>query len=208
MFVLSKAQYNSDPTLRHPISDESALSIDMKYFDKEGFELNLIEQAYYRVNGIHMGRTLYHTCSQQDWILGPTEPKAGAYFDHCMILTRYDYGYEARNQLERLVHKRPVLNKLLKIKAKYGIDVSMEYQWPDGDITEIFHIEMDRYSKDEMLEWKYKIETLILNTDWRDVMNNIMNRKSEWEHMNSDDQSDWRCQFIGLPRAYDTIKVL
>ena len=100
------------------------------------------------------------------------------------------------------------LNKLLKIRPKYGVDVSMEYQWPDGDITEIFHIEIDRYNLDEILEWKHKLENIVLNTDWADAMNSIMLRKSEWELMNADDQSDWRCQFLGLPRAYDTIKVL
>lgn len=205
---VSKAQFTDNPHIRNTISNDSVLSLDMKYFDKEGFELNKLEQAYYRVNTIHIGHTLYHVCCQQEWIIGPYEPLQGPYFDHCMILTRFDYQDESREQLEKLAIKRPCLNKLLKIKPKYGIDVSMEYQWPDGDITEIFHIEIDRYSKDEILEWKYKLEDIVLNTDWRDAMNQIMLRKREWEDMNSDDQSDWRCHYLGLPRAYDTIKVL
>jgi hypothetical protein len=208
MFKLSKAQFNPDPTLKHAINDDSVLSTNMKYFDKEGFELNKLEQAYYRVNGIHTGRSLYHICAEQEWILGPLEPRVGPYFDHCMILTRYDYGFDARIQLEKLARKRPCLNKLLKIKSKYGIDISMEYQWPDGDISEIFHIEIDRHNLNEILEWKAKLEDIVLNTDWSDVMNKIMLRKSDWEGMNSDDQSDWRCRFLGLPRAYDTIKLL
>ena len=208
MFKLSKAQFNPDPTLRHAINDDSVLSTDMRYFDKEGFELNKLEQAYYRVNGIHIGRSLYHICAEQEWILGPIEPRVGPYFDHCMILTRYDYGLDARTQLEKLASKRPCLNKLLKIKPKWGIDISMEYQWPDGDITELFHIEIDKNNLDEILEWKSKIENIVLNSDWKEIAMGIMDRRHEWVSMNADDQSDWLCRYVGLPRAYDTIKVL
>ena len=208
MFTLAKSQFHKDPQLRHTISNESLLSIDMKYFDKEGFELNAVEQAYYRINGVHIGKHLHHTACQADWILGPTEPRAGAYFDHAMILTRWDYQGAARDQLEIAAQKRPQLNKLLKIKPKWGIDIAMEYQWPDGDITELFHIEIDKDNLDEIHEWKKKIEDIVLNTDWTKTAQGIMDRKSEWLDMNADDQSDWLCRFVGLPRAYDTIKVL
>jgi uncharacterized protein YpuA (DUF1002 family) len=84
----------------------------------------------------------------------------------------------------------------------------MEYQWPDGDITELFHIEIDKDNLDEIHKWKKKIEDIVLNTDWTKTAQGIMDRKSEWLDMNADDQSDWLCRFVGLPRAYDTIKVL
>ena len=208
MFKLSKAQFNPEPHLKNPINPESVLSTSMNYFDKEGFELNQLEEKYYRVNTVHIGKILYHTACQQEWMTGPTEPRVGAYFDHCMILTRYDYWGDARNQLEVLAQKRPCLNKLLKIKPKWGIDIAMEYQWPDGDITELFHIEIDKNNLDEILEWKEKIESIVLNSDWKKVAMGIMDRRHEWVNMNADDQSDWLCRYVGLPRAYDTIKVL
>lgn len=208
MFELAKSQFNPHPHITLPINDQLVLETSMIYFDKEGYELNLLEQLYYRANTVHIGRTLYHTCCQQDWYVSNPEPKQGPYFDHCMILTRWDYQDAAKEQLGKLSRKRPSLNKLLKIKPKWGIDLAMEYQWPDGDVTEIFHIEMDRHSVDDILEWKHRVENIIENNDWHDVAKGMLSRKSEWEHMNSDEQSDWRCHYIGLPRAYDNYKVL
>lgn len=208
MFKIAKTQFNKTPHITLPINNDAVLSTPMLYFDKEGYELNQLEQAYYKINTVHTSRILNHICCQQEWILSQVEPRVGAYFDHCMILTRWDYQEEAREQLEKLSQKRPSLNKLLKIKPKYGLDLAMEFQWENGNITEIFHIELDRHNLSDILEWKSKIEKLVSDTDWRDVAQKMESKKPEWENLNSDDQSDWRCRFIGLPRAYDNFKVL
>lgn len=208
MFKITKTQFNKTPHINSVINDDVVLTSSMQYFDKEGYELNQLEQAYYKINTVHTSKILNHICCQQEWILSEIEPKYGAYFDHCMILTRWDYQEAAREQLIKFSAKRPSLNKLLKIKPKYGLDLAMEFQWENGDITEIFHIELDRHDLPDILEWKQRIEKLVLDTDWKDVAKRIEDKKDEWQDMNSDDQSDWRCRFIGLPRAYDNFKVL
>lgn len=208
MFRLLNAQFPQTPNIKQSIEDQSVLDRSMLYFDKEGYELNDLEQAYYKHNSVPINRILNHACCQETWIESAIEPQEGPYFDHCMIVTRWDYQEAAREQLERLSAQRPSLNKLLKIKPKWGIDLSMEYQWPNGDVTEVFHIEMDRHSISEINEWKQRVEELVFSRDWTDVAKSMLDHKSEWEYLNSDEQSDWRCRYIGLPRAYDNFKVL
>lgn len=208
MFTLLKAQFCQDPHIIKTIDDQIVMECSMMYFDKEGYELNELEQAYYQHNSVYTSRILNHICCQQEWFTADPEPQSGPYFDHCMILTRWDYQGAAREQLQKLAAKRPSLNKLLKIKPKWGIDLAMEYQWPNGDVTEVFHIEMDRHTVEEITEWKQRVEELIKSQDWEDIARSMLAHKNEWEHMNSDEQSDWRCRYVGLPRAYDNYKVL
>ena len=180
----------------------------MAYFDKEGYEVNKLELKYYRQNHVPLGNHLLHTCCQIDWIVSDTEPKQGPFFDHCMLVMRWDYQGAAREQIERHVKERPVLNKLLKVRPKWGIDASLDYMYEDGEIMEMFHIEADRNDVDAVNELKSEVEELLLNTDWDDAAKVIRRRENEWRHLNADDQGDWKCQFFGLERSYDNIKVL
>lgn len=209
-FAVTDASFVREPHLVTALPCEySILTTSMNYFDKEGYELNLLERRFYQENKVKLGNHLYHVCAQEDWIVGTNEPtKVGPFLDHSMIVTRWDYQESAREQLERHKSQRPVLNKLLNISPKWGIDLSMDYLWPSGEIMEIFHIEMDRHSVEEISIWKERVENIIKNNDWNDIAQKIFLRKNEWSMLNSDDQSDWKCQFIGLPRAYDNFKVL
>jgi hypothetical protein len=151
---------------------------------------------------------LYIPAIQYEWYYANPEPVKGPYFDHCMLLERWDYQEQAREQIEKHAKRRPILKKLLKLTPKWGIDLAMEYMWENGDITEVFHIEIDKRSLPEIQEYKEKIENIIQNNDWHDVAQSMENKKDEWFNLCSDDQSDWRCKFLGLPRAYDNLKNL
>lgn len=208
MFKVTENNFDTEPHIVAPISLDYLFSKSMQYFDKEGYELNELEQEYYQINQVELNRILNHVCCQKEWITSNPEPKQGPYFDHCMILTRWDYQEVAREQLIEAARIRPSLNKLLKIKPKWGIDLSLEYQWEDGNITEIFHIEVDKHSLNAIIALKEQVESIIFSKDWHDVAVTMEKYRDNWVHLNSDDQSDWRCRFLGLPRAYDNLKIL
>lgn len=209
MLIKTNNEFMMYPHITLPLVDESkVLETDMRYFDKEGYEINSLEKLYYAQNDVPLGRHLHHTCCQLDWMVSAEEPKKGPFFDHCMILMRWDYQGCAREQIAKNAKDRPVLNKLLKIRAKWGVDASLDYMYEDGEIMEMFHIETDRYSVEEINEVKQRVEDLLLNTDWDDAAKIIRKREDEWRHLNADDQGDWKCQFFGLERSYDNLKVL
>jgi hypothetical protein len=209
MLIKTNNEFMTCPHITLSLSDECTVTdTAMRYFDKEGYEVNALEQLYYIQNAVPLGRHLNHTCCQMDWVVSPEEPVTGPFFDHCMILMRWDYQEQAREQITAHATARPVLNKLLKIRPKWGVDASLDYLYEDGEIMEMFHIETDRYNLEEIVEVKRRVEQLLFNTDWHDAAKAIRRQEDKWRGLNADDQGDWKCQFFGLGRSYDNLKVL
>ena len=68
--IVENAGFHPTATITKPMMDEEVLAWSMKYFDKDGFEINELEQAYYRNNDIFIdGMHLFHIANQTDWIL-------------------------------------------------------------------------------------------------------------------------------------------
>ena len=88
----------------------------MKYFDKDGYELNQTEQLYYEANKVDLSeRHLYHTANHKAWIVDTSNSDSGFVLDHSMLMQRWDYRAEARSQIIRLIDSKPTLGKLLSI---------------------------------------------------------------------------------------------
>ncbi len=205
MFELSREIIEPCLSLHKEIN---ALALNTKndYFDKDGFELNQLEQLYYRANDIKLNSHLYHAACQHDWITQSAPPKTGAAVDHSMILYRYGYVGEARWQLHHHKNADKSIFKLLQIRSKWGLDFSID--WIDYIGTfEIFHVEADRLDFNDFLEIKEKTEQIILNIDYNDAASALRTRRDQWSNLSSDDQSDWKAKWFGFSRAFDTRKV-
>jgi hypothetical protein len=105
----------------------------------------------------------------------------GLVLDHCMLLTRYAFAGEAREQLEELKKNRPIVNKLLSIKPKYGIDFSLDYVTHDV-IMEVIHIEQDFTTLKEANEAKEQLEHIIDTTDWYQGVVDLQRKRHENAH--------------------------
>lgn len=123
-----------------------------------------------------------------------------------MLLTRYAFAGDAREQLEEVKKNRPILQKLLNIKPKWGIDFSLDYV-THNIVMEVIHIEQDFDNVNEAMSAKERLEKIIDNTDWYDGAMRLYQRKDEWANLSSDDHSDYKAQFFGWARAFDNRKV-
>ena len=113
----------------------------------------------------------------------------------------------ARQQIQDVCNgSRPILQKLLNIKPKYGIDFSLDYVTHDV-VMEVIHIEQDFDNIEEAESAKERLEHIINNTDWYEGAMRLYQRKHEWENLSSDDHSDYKAQFFGWERAFDNKKV-
>lgn len=197
-----------NPSLTKAPSEGTVLNSSMKYFDKDGYELNQTEQVYHIENGVDLSEQhLYHTANHKSWFYDEDISEVGFILDHSMLMQRWDYQGLAREQIKRLLEKRPLLGKLLSIRQKWGLDFSLDYVDPDGWTVEIFHLENDFLTLDTAIDAKNRAEDLILKTDWENVLDQIIERKSEWENLCSDDQADWKAHLVGWHRAFDNQKV-
>ena len=163
-----------------------------------------LEQEYYRENNINLTCCLNHACDQRVWLEGGDD---NIKVDHALILHRWNFLGEARDQLERHKTRFPQLNKYLLLKPKWGIDFALEY-YNDDDFMEIIHFENDYSSYDKAQEEIKKFEVKIFNTDWKDFVKNLMSKSDEWRHLKGMAQNDWKANFWGINKAETTLKVI
>jgi hypothetical protein len=197
------------PFLTNPIQKQLIETLPFKDFDKDGYEVPTpLEHLHYEANNVELNREIqYHIAPVQEWYHDIEQSEHGLVLDHCMLLTRYAFAGEAREQLQEVCDiNRPILQKLLNIKPKWGIDFSLDYV-THNVVMEVIHIEQDFDNVDEAQDAKERLESIIDNTDWYDGAMRLYQRKDEWINLSSDDHSDYKAQFFGWERAFDNKKV-
>lgn len=208
--ILRKANnaFDQFPFLSISLPEDIIRATDMKDFDKDGYEITCtLERLLYEQNNATLNLSIQkHVAPVKDWYYDLEDSEKGLVLDHCMMLTRWAVADKAREDIERIALERPVLNKLLGIKPKWGLDFSLDWVDHNG-CTEVIHIEQDFKTYEEACEAKEKLEELIDNTDWLDGAKQILLKKPQWEHLCSDDHSTWKAQYFGWHRAFDSIKV-
>jgi hypothetical protein len=196
------------PSLTQCPPEIAVLDSSMKFFDKDGYELNHTEQLYHEFNDVNLSeKHLYHTANHTAWFVDTEDSVSGFVLDHSMTMQRWDYQGRARKQIERLIPKKPTLGKLLSIRQKWGIDFSLDYVDPTGWSTEVFHIENDFLDIRQAIEAKKRAEDIIMTANWANLLDEMLERKSEWRCLCSDDQADWKARLVGWHRAFDNQKV-
>jgi hypothetical protein len=206
--VKQDVEFTSHPYLTKPIPQTLVDNLSLRDFDKDGYEVPApLERAYYDIAGIKLNHEIqYHVAPVTPWYIDADNCEEGLVLDHCMLLTRYALSGNARKQIEETKNNRPILQKLLSIKPKWGVDFSLDYVSKDI-VMEVIHIEQDFDTLEEANKAKMKLETIIECTDWELGVHQLLERKSEWESLSSDDHSDYKAQFFGWHRAFDNKKV-
>ena len=202
------AMFKENPYLTTPIDQTSLETLSLRDFDKDGFEIPApLEYEYYKVNNIELNLEIqYHIAPVKSWYIDAEDSEQGLVLDHCMLLQRYGFDGDAKKQLQSIKEQRPIVQKLLGIKPKWGIDFSLDFVSKDI-VMEVIHIEQDFFTIEEANEAKTKLENIIDNTDWLDGAKQLIKRKAEWEHLCSDDHSDYKAQYFGWHRSFDTLKI-
>lgn len=182
---------------------------DFDYYDKDGFELNIAEQKFYRAAGYPIDyNCLNHTCYQEKWFeIEPSGTDAGLIIDHSLILHRCNYGGNALDQLNYWLEKTPKAQFLINTKAKWGYDFALDF-CENGIIYEILHIEVDSTAYKEFCNKLILMEQFIRHTDWVDVSKKVISKKDEWQHLKGFEQNHWKANFVlGWGKAEYTEKV-
>lgn len=201
-------QFTTQPYLTQSIKWSDVYTACFRDFDKDGYEVPApLERLYYEEMGIELNHDIqFHVAPVEPWYIDTENSEQDLVLDHCMILTRYAFAGQARSQLEQAVGDRPIIRKLLNIKPKYGIDFSLDYVTPDI-VMEVIHIEQDFTDIEQANEAKNRLENIIENTDWLDGAHSLIRKRNQWEHLSSDDHSDFKAQYFGWHRAFDNKKV-
>ena len=169
------------------------LSVDL--FDQNGYHLTKAEQAFLDPNGYQPIIRRHEDCLRHDWFIW--NKRDGAHINHADLFERKGFRSHALEQLQAIAEINPMLYKLIKMKPKWGIDISIDYVSEDA-VFEVFHYEWDSFDYQAVIEKKLEIEKFVLNLDWDDVAKDLWTKKDQWYYLDFFDQTKWRTNFFGL----------
>lgn len=196
--ILTDNKLHSEAYFVNPTEEVDTLKdpncVDL--FDQNGYHLTKAEQAFLGYNGYNIVERRHEDCMRYDWLVW--DKRDGAHINHSDLFERKGFKSTALEQLEYIAQEHnPMLYKLVKMKPKWGIDISIDYVSPDA-VFEVFHYEWDSFEYDAVVNMKGKIEEFVLNQDWDEVAKTLWNKKDEWYHLDFFEQTKWRTDFFGL----------
>jgi len=170
---------------------------DVSLFDVNGYDLCILEQEYAKVN-MPAAAHRYKKAIKKDWMIDSDKSISGCHINHALLFERKGYSGPALEQLSNWATELPLINKLIHINTKWGIDLSIDYVDNNGNVFEVFHYEWDSFNYSKVLRMKEKIELLALNTNWDQAALELIKRKNEWASLPFFEQSNWKCKFYGI----------
>ncbi len=191
--TLRKEAYFLDATEDvHILKDPNCVDL----FDQNGYHLTKAEQAFLIRNGYEPIERRHEDCLRYDWLVW--DKREGAHINHSDLFERKGFKDQALEQLIAVAEdSNPMLYKLVKMKPKWGIDISIDYVSPDA-VFEVFHYEWDAFDYDLVMEKKEEIEQFVISKDWDDIALTLWKKKDEWYDLNFFDQTQWRTDYFGL----------
>jgi len=176
---IAQTSFDQNPYYKYPTLETEVLNdprcVDL--FDQNGYHLTKAEQAFLKPNGYPIIERRHEDVLRKDWILWDRYEKA--HINHSDLFERKGFYGKALEQLKEFAKDNPMLYKLIYMKPKWGIDISIDYVSEYG-VFEVFHYEWDSFELDPALKKKQEIEEFVLRQD--DFF----------------EQSKWRTDFFGL----------
>lgn len=195
-------QFNPDPYFRSPIDQESIPSTEQtELFDQNGYDLTPLERLYAEANG-QAGRwhRPNHYALKYDWFTDEENSVTGAHINHALLFERKGYAGAALAQLEGWAQHNNLIYKIVKMRPKWGMDISVDYVDTAGNVFELLHWEYDGFDYQEITDKKTEIEKFLLGVDWNDRAKEMIQRKLEWHHLGFFAQSAWKTEFFGIEK--------
>jgi hypothetical protein len=172
---------------------------DLDLFDQNGYDLTELEKHFASSN---MAGADSHRCHRaalkQPWFAQNTTIE-GAHLNHSLLFERKGYSGAALAQLKHWANDLPLINKVVALRPKWGLDFSMDYVDQKGNAFEVLHWEYDGFDYDEIAAVKSTVEPMLSNIDWNDAGQRVLKAKEEWHHLDFFQQSNWKCNYFGIP---------
>jgi hypothetical protein len=173
---------------------------DLALFDQNGYDLTQLEK-HFAYSNFAKPKTHRDHIHALKWNWFTQDHKIeGAVLNHSLLFERKAYSGLALDQLQYWAKGLPLVNKIIALRPKWGLDFSMDYVDREGTAFEVLHWEWDSFNYEEICAVKDTIEPTLLAIDWDEAAQQILKHKSEWHHLDFFAQSAWKCHYFGVPR--------
>jgi len=195
--IISNNKFSSTSTyVNKTTQGDKLLNLDaVNLFDQNGYHLTKAEQLFLEPNGYDVIERRHEDCLRYDWLIW--DKRDGAHINHSDLFERKGFSGEALEQLIYYAKTNPMLHKLIKMKPKWGIDISIDYVSEDA-VFEVFHYEWDSFVYEDVVEKKLEIEKFMLSKDWDDVARTLWKIRDKWYHLDFFEQTKWRTDYFNL----------
>lgn len=209
----------SNIQISKPLPDDIAEYVLLKntcHVDHEGFDLNEIEQAYYKHNNVSLEHdtTWYKDGDAingahaiiQPWLI--QNKNSELILDHSQFVFRYPVSGDAAAQVKSYAKQRPELLRILSTEFKCGLDLCIDYIL-DDQIRPVVHIEWDYTNVANMFVDIEYVETALQLANWPEIISvvkrfNMLSKKS----LDAFQQADFRSMLLFGRKSYKLIPTL
>jgi len=195
-------KFNTDPYWYKPIGlDTVPDMVQIELFDQNGYDLTPLERLYAEANG-QAGRwhRPNHYALKRDWLIDKKNSVTGAHVNHALLFERKGYAGAALAQLQGWAQHNNLIYKIIKMRPKWGMDISVDYVDTAANVFELLHWEYDGFNYQEIADKKLQIEKFLLGVDWDGAATEMIRRKSDWHHLGFFEQSAWKTEFFGIEK--------
>ncbi len=173
---------------------------DVALFDQNGYDLTDLEKHYAYSNWTKPKKHREHRVAlKQPWFIQEVTIE-GPVLNHSLLFERKGYTGAALEELQYWAKTLPLIHKVIALRPKWGLDFSMDYVDCEGNAFEVLHWEWDSFDYDEIEAVRKEIEPVLLAIDWPQAAKDILKYKPQWHHLDFFAQSDWKCDFFGIPK--------
>lgn len=173
---------------------------DVALFDQNGFDLTDLEKHYAYSNWNKPKKHREHRSALKETWFEQAHTVEGAHLNHSLLFERKGYTGAALEELQRWAKDLPLINKVIALRPKWGLDFSMDYVDRKGNAFEVLHWEWDSFDYLEIEAVRQTVEPVLKNIDWTDAGQKILAAKDQWHHLDFFQQSDWKCAYFGVPK--------
>jgi hypothetical protein len=200
--ILTKNQFNSDGFWSKPIDKLLFIPTveDVALFDQNGYDLTDLEKLFANSNNTKIYSHREHRTAIKNPWFDQKHKIEGAVLNHSLLFERKGFTGDALQELTYWSKKLPLVHKIISMRPKWGLDFSMDYVDQTGNAFEVLHWEYDGFDVDELNYVKQTVEPILNDIDWDDAGKSILDKKDEWHHLGFFDQSDWKCNYFGVPK--------
>ena len=155
--ILTEFELNPLPSLINPTSEIEILlnpySVDL--FDQNGYNLTESEQSFCKFNNIVFQVRRHEKVIRNPWFV--SNKRNGVHINHSDLFERKSYSELALEQLKVYSKNNPMLFKLINLKSKWGIDLSLDYVSEDR-CFEVFPYELNSFEFNRVYDNKKEIK--------------------------------------------------
>lgn len=206
--------------VNQPVKNGDILLTEACHVDHEGFDLNALEQEFYRENGFILSYddTWYKDGSGdggsnaiiQPWAtqLNPLK-QSGLVLDHSHFVFKYPIVDEAEEQVRYYARRRPELYRLISTRFKCGLDICID-MIQNQRVEPIVHIEWDYDDYDKMVADAKRVVDTLRNQPWEANLDKIIdyNHTARQLKLDAFTQADFRAALFFKKKSYMLIPTL